>query len=372
MLRAVRSFLGSRWPALGMLGAFVAGVVAVWTLVDETRVTSAALAGLLGLALVGLVVVSFIARSAEHRARSIEARLNKVESVARETSATVGAIKKAQADPSGGRLGAIIGAQRLDAAVRHDELVNSIGQLRSEVTDQLRKVNKDLAAGFREAWINSETQLSELSALANLYAIFDPQGEVPVLGGFAASPQTILRLTSLAMELPDDGLIVECGSGASTVWLSFACRRAGHGRVVALEHDERYAELTREALARHDLSSFAEVRIAPLEPFTLGEESYDWYSRKQWDDLEGIDLLFVDGPPGSVGPRSRYPAYPLLARALSEGAVVALDDIHRDAEARIGADWLNETVSGVTLRDGGKLGRTRLLTATRSAAAEES
>ena len=367
MLRAVRSFLGSRWPALGMLGAAVAGVVAVWTLIDETRVTSAALAGLLGLALIGLVVVSLIARSAEHRARSIEARLNKVEAVARETSAALGAIKKAEADPSGGRLGAIIGAQRLDAAVRHDELVKSIGQLRTELNDQVRKVNKDLTTGFRDAWITSEAQLSEMSALANLYAIFDPDGEVPVLGGFAASPQTILRLTSLAMELPGDGLIVECGSGASTVWLSFACQRAGHGRVVALEHNERYAEATRDALARHGLTSFGEVRVAPLEPFTLGEDSYDWYSRKQWDDLDGIDLLFVDGPPGSVGPRSRYPAFPLLAHALSEGAVVALDDIHRDAEARIGTDWLNETVAGVSLSHSSKLGRTRLLTATRDA-----
>lgn len=365
MLRALRSFLGSRWPVLGLFGAVVAAVVALWALIDDASVPLAGISALLGLALVGLVVVGRTARSAEHRARSVEARLSKVESATKTTSTTVEAIKKAQADPSGGPLGAIVGAQRLDAAVRHDELIDSITKLRTDVDQKVDQVRKNVTSGFRESWVASEAQMSELSALANLYSVFDPDDEVPVLGGHAASPQTILRLTSLVSQLPDDGLIVECGSGASTVWLSFACRRSGRGRIVALEHDEHYAEQTREALARHDLSSYADVRLAPLEPFTIGESTYEWYAAKQWDDLSDINLLFVDGPPGSLGPRSRYPAFPLLADALANGAVVALDDVHRDTEARIGTDWLAEGATGIELRKTGKLGRTRFLTVDR-------
>lgn len=349
MLRAVRTLLGSRWPVLGMLGAVVAAAVAVWALIDDGDVTQAATAALLGLALLGLVVVGSNARDAAQRARKLDSKLTKLVSATDSVAAAMKALEARQSDPGGGPLAAVIGAQRLDAAVRHDELLARYDELSSELTSTL-----------------TEEQLAELSALTNLYTMLDPDDEVPVFGGHAARPQTVLRLASLVRRLPGDGLVVECGSGSSTVWLALACRRAGRGRVVALEHHEHYAELARAALARHGLESVAEVRSAPLEPVTVGGETHDWYSGKSWAGLSGIDLLFVDGPPGSVGPRSRYPAFGLLARALSDGAVVALDDVNRDAEADIADDWLAEEPDGVTLADAGTVGRTRFFTAHRS------
>jgi predicted O-methyltransferase YrrM len=196
--------------------------------------------------------------------------------------------------------------------------------------------------------------------------MFRPADEVPALGGYAATPQTILRLTSMVWRLPPDALIVECGSGSSTVWLALACRQAGHGRVVALEHHDHYAGLTKEALARHGLDDIAEVRVAPLAPVTVGGEKHDWYAGSTWSDLRGIDLLFVDGPPGHLGPRARYPALPLLADALDDGAVVALDDAQRPDEADIATDWLAADVDGIRLGDEGLVGRTRFFTATRT------
>ncbi|TDE15916.1 class I SAM-dependent methyltransferase [Jiangella asiatica] len=347
MLRALRSLLGSRWPILGMLGALVAVAVAVGALIDGS-VVEAAISALLGLALVGLVIVGASAREAEQRARKLDAQLKHLASATDAISTTLKAIESKQDDPGGGALAAAIGAQRLDAAVRHDELLARHDQLRGEVVTAL-----------------TEDQLSELSALTNLYAMLGPDDEVPVFGGYAARPTTVLRLASLVRRLPGDALVVECGSGSSTVWLALACRRAGRGRVIALEHHERYAELTRTALARQGLESVAQVRVAPLEPVTVGDQTQDWYEGKNWADLGGIDLLFVDGPPRSTGPRSRYPAFPLLARALNDGAVVALDDVNREDEADIAGDWLAEPADGVTLRDAGTIGRTRFFTASR-------
>ncbi|TDD73005.1 class I SAM-dependent methyltransferase [Jiangella aurantiaca] len=349
MQRAVRALLGSRWPLLGMLGAFAAVVVAVVIVATGGGLAQAALALLLGLTLVGLVVVGASAREAEQRARKTEKQLKSLTESVQAIATAVQAVEERQNDPSGGPLAAIIGAQRLDAAVRHDELIARHDELRADVHATL-----------------TEQQLAELSALANLYAMLGADDEVPAFGGYAASPRTVLRLASLVRRLPSDALIVECGSGSSTVWLALACRRAGKGRVVALEHLELYARRTREALARHGLGDVAEVRLAPLEPVTVGGEKHDWYAAPQWTDLRGIDLLFVDGPPGAVGPRSRYPAFPLLAAALDDGAIVALDDAQRQDEADIAADWLAESVDGVRLADDEVVGRTRFFTATRA------
>ncbi|SDU86314.1 class I SAM-dependent methyltransferase [Jiangella alkaliphila] len=348
MQRAVRALLGSRWPLLGMAGALAAVVVAIIVAATGGSLAQAALALLLGLTLIGLVVVGSSAREAEQRARKTEKQLKSLADSVASVATSVQAVEARQNDPSGGPLAAIIGAQRLDAAVRHDELVALHEGLRADLHATL-----------------TEQQLAELSALANLYAMLGADDEVPAFGGFAASPQTVLRLASLVRRLPADALIVECGSGSSTVWLALACRKAGKGRVVALEHHELYAGRTREALARHGLGDVAEVRAAPLEPVTVGGEKHDWYAAPQWTDLRGIDLLFVDGPPGSVGPRSRYPAFPLLATALDDGAVVALDDAQRPDEADIAADWLAEAVDGVRLADDDLVGRTRFFTATR-------
>ena len=114
------------------------------------------------------------------------------------------------------------------------------------------------------------------------------------------------------------------------------------------------------------MEAWAEVRTAPLEPIAVGEDTFSWYARSTWSDLTNAHLLFVDGPPGRVGPRSRYPAFPLLAASLVDGAVVALDDAQRVDERAVGQSWLNEEVGGARLIDRGTVGRTWLFDLTRS------
>ncbi len=94
------------------------------------------------------------------------------------------------------------------------------------------------------------------------------------------------------------GLVVECGSGSSSVWLGHVLRRLGHGRYVALEHDERYAEVSRTEVARHGLSDVVEVRHAPLLPVTVDGEEQPWYDPAAFADLR-LDHGVVE--PGSEG-----------------------------------------------------------------------
>jgi hypothetical protein len=138
-------------------------------------------------------------------------------------------------------------------------------------------------------------------------------------------------------------LIVECGSGSSSVWLGYLAERLGTGRVVSLEHDERFLHATRALVAAHGLRDRVEIRHAPLEPWAGGDgEPYPWYQRSAIDDLAGIGLLLVDGPPGAVGRQARYPAGPLLIPRCAGDAVIVLDDTDRAGERAVSDRWQEE------------------------------
>jgi len=150
-----------------------------------------------------------------------------------------------------------------------------------------------------------------------------------------AMPRDFLEKLVKAIEKRKPKLIVEVGSGSSTVTLAAAAKEAG-ARIVTLEHDPLFLKRTNGMLRRYGQT--AEVRLAPLED--VG--SFKWYAQEAWEDLEDIDVLIVDGPPGYLGPGSRYPALPLLANRLSPGALVVLDDIQRHDECAIVDRWHDE------------------------------
>jgi hypothetical protein len=123
------------------------------------------------------------------------------------------------------------------------------------------------------------------------------------------------------------------------VWLGYAARSVG-GRLVALEHHEKYAALTRALVAEHQLEDVVDVRLAPLRQQQVGDGSAPWYDSAAWADLHDIGLLLVDGPPTKVARHARYPALPLLRDRLAASALVLLDDFHRPDEKATMQRWL--------------------------------
>jgi predicted O-methyltransferase YrrM len=219
-------------------------------------------------------------------------------------------------------LGLLLGGLLL--LLRHNlELASRIGTLSKEsqrTFAEARRIGSNLDQQLKQTF-------RQLEASQNLNALLPPSDVLPATRGWAASPDLLMVLVDLVItERPS--LVVECGSGASTLWIALAMRRFGiDGRVVALDHDPVFGGKTRDFLARHGVADLAEVRDAPLENFTLDDQTYSWYARKAWDDLTGIDLLFVDGPPAATGHQARYPALPLLSGSLSPGAIAVLDDL---------------------------------------------
>jgi predicted O-methyltransferase YrrM len=223
-------------------------------------------------------------------------------------------------------LGPLIGGLLL--VIRHSlDLASRIGNLAGQSERTLDTVRRLGARTEKEIKKEIKQTFRQLEALQNLSAVLPASDVVPATRGWAASPDLLMVLVDLVItERPS--LVVECGSGASTLWLALAMRRFKiDGRIIALDHDPVFAGKTRDFLARHDVHDLAEVRDAPLESFSLDGETYSWYARRAWEDLTGIDLLFVDGPPATTGHQARYPALPLLSGSLSPVATAVLDDL---------------------------------------------
>jgi predicted O-methyltransferase YrrM len=223
-------------------------------------------------------------------------------------------------------LGLLLGGLLL--LIRHNlDLATRIGNLAVESTrilDAVRRIETDTKIEIKK---EIKQTFRQLEALQNLSVVLPANDVLPATRGWAASPDLLAVLVDLVVaERPL--LVVECGSGASTLWLALAMRRFEiDGRIVALDHDPVFGGKTRDLLARHDVGDLAEVRDAPLESFSLDGETYSWYARRAWEDLTGIDLLFVDGPPATTGHLARYPALPLLSGLLSPVTTAVLDDL---------------------------------------------
>jgi predicted O-methyltransferase YrrM len=205
-------------------------------------------------------------------------------------------------------------------------LANQVERLDGRVSRSREWVSRDVLIGYQQ-----------LEAVVDLRALIRPRAPMPPLRGWALSPDA-LRLLVQEIYARHPQLIVECGSGSSTIWLGYTVQQLGTGHVVALEHDERFAQLSQDLLKAHGLEDVVEVRYAPLKPW----ETQPWYDLRAIDDLEKIGLLLVDGPPGTVGEGARYPAVPLLLSKCADNALIVLDDVIREQESAVSDRWLAE------------------------------
>lgn len=136
------------------------------------------------------------------------------------------------------------------------------------------------------------------------------------------------------------GLVLELGSGRSTVQLASYLAAAGFGRLVSLDHLRKFSRQAETQLEVNGLEGAVQTRWAPLadhgQPDCLAPS---WYAASGWSDLEGISMLVVDGPPGAVVRCARDPAVPLLLPRLDAGCVLVLDDTNRTDERMTLDHW---------------------------------
>jgi methyltransferase family protein len=207
------------------------------------------------------------------------------------------------------------------------------------------------SAQLRRSIVESGQQQHALLQLRPL------MGELPLdLSGWAADPIMVHNAVRLLMQARP-GLVLECGSGSSTVVIARCLRALGQGCLISLDHDPSYARRTTELLRAHRLDDLATVVTAPLAAREHNGQVMQWYG-DQYEALlkQPIDVLLVDGPPGNSGPRARYPAIPILKARLARECWVMLDDGDRPDERAIAHAWSEELNARLSYLDGGRGG----------------
>jgi len=165
-------------------------------------------------------------------------------------------------------------------------------------------------------------------------------GDLPYTPDWSAAPDFLQLIVDHALT-HKPAVIVECGSGMTTLMLARCCALNGGGHLYSLENGADYAANTRAAVARHGLAQHSSIIHAPLRPYTLDGRDYQWYDVEQLT-TGAIDLLIIDGPPGFIQKHSRYPALPLLRERLADDCTVFMDDAARPDERELVGMWLEE------------------------------
>lgn len=210
--------------------------------------------------------------------------------------------------------------------------------------DNLRELLKLVrplqAAAFTSLQQKSLDDLfSQIEATIQLESIYGFDHVLPPSRGWAASPDLLIQVID-AIRTQKPKLVVELGSGLSTVWIAKALKENGGGKLVSLDHEDFFANKTAEVLAKSGLSEWVDLRVSSLEEQIWPEGSELWYAPSTYQDLTDIDVLLVDGPPKRKGIKTyRWPAMWALDSKLSKNAVVILDDAFRDAELELGQTW---------------------------------
>lgn len=195
------------------------------------------------------------------------------------------------------------------------------------INRKLRRLRRMLRAQERHVW---ETH--------NIFRLLQGGAPLPLPGGWAASSDLLGELLR-AVSTRRPRLVVELGSGVSTLVIAAALRANAAGRLISIEADRDYAAKTREQLQQHGLSDWAEIRLAALVPMEFEGGNRPWYDCTVLADLNHTDLLLIDGPPTALRADIRYPALPFFWERLSPGAIVLLDDAARAGERTIASSW---------------------------------
>jgi predicted O-methyltransferase YrrM len=208
--------------------------------------------------------------------------------------------------------------------------IRSLRALHSKVSKKSDQITREIQKVTVENKKQSMIAYRQTEAFIQLSNLMQFKSAIPPTRSWAASPDLLL-LISETVKKNKPALVVELGSGVSTL----VCAKSGARKVISIDNSEQYGGKTRDLLKEHKVRG-VEIRIAPLRPYANGSE---WYEVSVLKDLKKIDLLIVDGPPGSKNPEGRYPALKEFKDKLSAKAIVIIDDVNRDGERKLAEDF---------------------------------
>ena len=188
------------------------------------------------------------------------------------------------------------------------------------------RIAREISASTKELKAQVWQSYRQSEAMQQLLSLLKFSAPVPPTRSWAASPDLLLTLAQLVRN-HNPKLVVELGSGVSTLVVA----KAGAKKVISIDNSAEFAGKTRDMLKEHKVRG-VEIRVAELKAHISG---VDWYDTNVIKDLKRIDLLIVDGPPGSKNPQARMPARAEFIAKLSPKAIIVIDDVNREGERKL-------------------------------------
>lgn len=215
--------------------------------------------------------------------------------------------------------------------------------------EKVLKAIKDSSSHLSLNNIKIQNRLySQLESLSWLQRCLKESTQLPPLRNWASSPDVLLKLHNYITKIKPN-IIIEFGSGASTLVIADALNQNGKGILYSIEHSDYYGDQTQTLLDDQNLNQYVDLRVNPLEPWhgkhlnpADSEKESKWYAKSSLEGIDNIELVWVDGPPGNTCLFSRYPALPALVEHLTPEAQVWMDDTVRQEEKDICEDWAKE------------------------------
>jgi hypothetical protein len=202
--------------------------------------------------------------------------------------------------------------------------------LHSKVSKTSAALTRDIQKLSLDNKKSSMVAYRQTEAFSQLTNLLDFKAAIPATRSWAASPDLLLTISEIVKK-NKPGLVVELGSGISTL----VAAKSGARKIVSIDNSDVWGAKTVALLKEHKVRG-VDVRIAPLRPYANGSE---WYDLDAIKDLKKIDLLIVDGPPGSKNPEARYPALQQFKDRLSAAVIVVIDDVNREGERKLAEDF---------------------------------
>jgi predicted O-methyltransferase YrrM len=230
-------------------------------------------------------------------------------------------------------VGSAIGWQVIHQAILPILLVVIVGLLLAILSENRGGVQFQL----QESW----KSYGQIESLFYLYSTLRVRHPLPPMRGWAISPDFANIVISCIRESKPK-LVLEAGSGVSTLVIAYCLQEIGEGVVVSLDHNEQYSALTAANVAKHQLQDTATVIYARLKEVAIHDKNWLWYDTEYLRNMGPIDMLVIDGPPAATQKLARYPALPVLFHLLSDDAIILLDDAFRPDEKEIVKLWLEE------------------------------
>ena len=135
---------------------------------------------------------------------------------------------------------------------------------------------------------------------------------------------------------PRRALVLNGGLGLAVL----ARMMADMGELWLIEHDPQIIEITGNMLQAVGLHAPVNIVEAELKDY---DKHNLWYDRHALSGLpDGLDLIFIDGPPHFCGRTPRWPAGRELFGRLAPRGIVVLDKGQRVKEKKALARWAEE------------------------------